>query len=277
MIEQNRENSLRLNKFISHNTKYSRRDADKIIRDGRIKINNKTVVDLSTQVHEEDIVYLDNQKIWNSPHKEYTVIVYNKQKAELVTKNDPRERKTVYHSLPAKFQHFNPVGRLDYGSEGVLLLTDSVEVVNILSSSSLERTYKIKVDGPITQEVIDSMVSGMRLDDATKGAHSHTKILSMEFKPFVAYQIISNGESFSKLKVILNEGKNRELRRFFGYFDLTIMDLKRVDFGGVSLNALPSGKHRYLSRQEYRDLRYFIKQENKPKNRQNKPYVPYGT
>jgi 23S rRNA pseudouridine2605 synthase len=277
-MENNTENSLRLNKYISHSTKYSRREADEIIRDGRIKINNKTVADLATQVYEKDIVFLDNQKIYNNPHKEYTVVVYNKQKAELVTKIDPRERKTIYHSLPAKFQHFNPVGRLDYGSEGVLLLTDSVDVVNKLSNSSLERTYKLKVDGAITQEVIDAMVSGMSLDDATKGAHSHTKILSMDFKPFVAYQIISNTNIFSKLKVIINEGKNRELRRFFAYFDLNIMDLKRVDFGGVSLNALPSGKHRYLTRQEYRDLRYFIKQENKPKNRhKEKQDVPHRT
>ncbi len=269
---------IRLNKYISYSTKYSRREADELIKNYKVKINNLTVTNLSTKVLADDTVSINNKKIFYNPNQEYTVIVYNKQKGELVSKTDPRNRQTVYNSIASKFSHFNPVGRLDYASEGVLLLTDSVDIVNKLSNSNLERTYKLKLDGKISQDILDAMTKGMKLDDATKGAHTHTKIVSMEFKPFVAYQILSNGDKFSKIKVILNEGKNRELRRFFGFFDLNILDLKRLDFGGISLNSLPSGKHRYLTRQEYRDLRYYIKQETKPKNRQiNKDDVPHRT
>jgi len=254
------ENSdlVRLNKFISHNTKYSRREADSLIEEGRVSLNNTVVTNMATKVSNDDTIEIDNKKIWHNPNKQYTVIVYNKQKGELVTKNDPRGRRTIFDSISKQYRHFTPIGRLDYNSEGVLLLTDSVDVVNKLMHSHLERTYKLKVNGSITDEVINAMERGMELTDATKGAHSHTEITSMTFEPFVGYQIQTNSSNYSKLKVKIAEGKNRELRRFFGHFDLDIVDLKRLDFGGISLNALPSGKHRYLSKEEYRNLRDFL-------------------
>ena len=258
MRNNDQEELVRLNKFISHNSKYSRREADKLIEDGRVSLNNVIVTNMATKVSNDDIIEIDNKKIWHNPNKQFTVIVYNKNKGELVTKNDPRGRKTIFDSISKQFSHFTPIGRLDYASEGVLLLTDSVDVVNKLMHSNLERTYKLKVNGAITDEIIRSMESGMELTDATRGAHSHTQITSMTFEPFIGYQIQTNGQKFSKLKVKIAEGKNRELRRFFGHFDLDIVDLKRLDFGGISLNALPSGKHRFLSKDEYRNLKDFL-------------------
>jgi 23S rRNA pseudouridine2605 synthase len=102
------------------------------------------------------------------------------------------------------------------------------------------------------------MENGMELTDATRGAHSHTNITSMVFEPFIGYQIQTNTTNFSKLKVKIAEGKNRELRRFFGHYNLDIVDLKRLDFGGISLNSLPSGKHRFLSKDEYKNLKDFL-------------------
>ena len=104
------------------------------------------------------------------------------------------------------------------------------------------------------------MQNGLIAQDATKGAHPKSEITSMEFKPFLAYKILGSSGGYTKLKVIINEGKNRELRRFFGYFDLEVMDLKRVSFGRVDLGMLKSGKWRYLSTQEYDDLRDFLKE-----------------
>jgi 23S rRNA pseudouridine2605 synthase len=80
----------------------------------------------------------------------------------------------------------------------------------------------------------------------------------MEFAPFVTYTIINNKPNYSRLKVIINEGKNRELRRFFGYFDAEVMDLKRVEFGGISLDQLKEGKMRFLSKSEYHSLHTFL-------------------
>ncbi len=248
----------RLNKFISHNSKYSRREADALIAEGRVKVNKKTITDLSTKVSEHDVVLIDNKVVKFEKNKMYTVLVYNKPKGELVTKNDPQGRRIIFDTLGAKYKHFLPIGRLDYASEGVLLLTDSVEVANGLMHSDLQRVYKIKLNGALTKQVEDAMVSGLQLEDASKGARKDSKIKSMNFAPFLGYKIDSVKDTFSKLKVAITEGKNRELRRFFAHFGLDILDLKRVEYGGISLNNLPTGKSRYLTREEYKNLKDYL-------------------
>jgi 23S rRNA pseudouridine2605 synthase len=248
----------RLNKFISHNSKYSRREADVIISEGRVKVNKKTITDLSTKVIESDIVTIDNKTIKFEKNKMYTVIVYNKPKGELVTKNDPQGRRIIFDTLGSKYKHFLPIGRLDYSSEGVLLLTDSVDVANGLMHSDLQRVYKIKLSGKLTKQVEDAMFTGLELEDATKGARKDSKIKSMRFAPFLGYKVDSVNDNFSKLKVAINEGKNRELRRFFAHFGLDVLDLKRVEYGGITLNNLPSGKSRYLTREEYKNLKDYL-------------------
>lgn len=248
----------RLNKFISHNSNYSRREADKVIEEGRVTINGNPVTNLATKVSANDDVRIGKKLIKEDKNRMYTVIMYNKPKGELVTKNDPQGRKTVFDSLDKKYKHFMAIGRLDYASEGLILLTDSVDVANKLMHSKLERIYKIKVDGEIHPKVEEAMLHGLELEDASNGAHEKSKIKSMNFEPFVAYKILTNNKNFSKLKVAIAEGKNRELRRFFGHFGLNVMDLKRFEFGGMTLNNLPTGKSRYLTKDEYKDLRSFL-------------------
>ena len=259
MKTTNNSISTRLNKFISHNSKYSRREADTLIADGKVTINGKRVEKLSTTVSKSDEVKILKQVIKEDKNRVYTVIIYNKPKGELVTKNDPKGRKTIFDSLDKKFKHFTPIGRLDYSSEGLLLLTDSVDIVNALMHSTLERVYKIKVQGKILSNIEDAMRNGLILEDAYAGAHKNSTIRSMNFAPFLGYDILTNKDTFSKIKVAISEGKNRELRRFFSHFDLDILDLKRLSYGGISLNNLPTGKSRFLSKSEYNDLRAYLK------------------
>ena len=254
---------IRLNKFIAYNTKYSRREADRLIEEGRVNIGNKVVDNAGVKVTYQDKIFIDKKFIKPKDDSQYTVLVYNKPKGELVTKKDPRDRKTIYHSLPSKYAHFIPIGRLDYASEGVLLLTDSPRIATTLMSSELERVYNLKIDGNITKEMEESMKDGLELEDATAGGHKDSKIISMSFAPFNWYKIIKNSDIFSKLKVSIKEGQNRELRRFFAHFTREIKDLKRVSFGWIELNALPTGKHRYLQRDEYNKLHKFIKKAQK--------------
>jgi len=254
----NIKNEIRLNKFLSHNTKYSRREADKLIEAGRVEINGKVVTDFSYKVKPDDKVKLNGRYIKPKSMHEMTVIVYHKPKGELVTKKDPKGRKTIYDTLPKKFAHFVPIGRLDFASEGLLLLTDSPRVADILMNSNLERVYNLKIRGSITHAMEKAMQEGMKIR-SKKGAHEKSKIEEMEFAPFFAYQIIKNESNYSKIRVAIGEGKNRELRRFFGYFDREVLDLHRVSFGGITLNNLPKGKIRILSQKEYDDLHTFIK------------------
>ncbi|RZV14103.1 rRNA pseudouridine synthase [Aliarcobacter butzleri] len=262
-VEEPKFELIRLNKFLSHNSNYSRREADKLIEEGKIRVNNKVVTDLATKVKSTDKVEIGKKLIKEEKNKLYTVIVYNKPKGEIVSKKDPQGRKTIYDGLEHKYKHFLSVGRLDYSSEGLLLLSDSVDIVNALMHSDLERVYKIKLNGLITPAVEQAMQSGITIEDATSGAYKGTKIKSMNFAPFLAYDIQTNGTKHSKIKVVINEGKNRELRRFFAHFNLDVLDLKRLEYGGISLNNLPTGKSRYLTKEEYKNLRIFMNEDDR--------------
>lgn len=254
--------STRLNKYIAHYSTYSRREADRAIQDGYVRVNGEIETNPATQVSEGiDQVYISGKQV--NPKSKYTVIVYNKPKGELVTKSDPKGRKTIYDSLPKEYRHYIPVGRLDFASEGVLLLTDASHVATALMNSDLERIYKLKVKGAITPDMEDAMLNGMHLEDASAGAHSHSKIKEMEFKPFLGYKIQKNQPNYSVLKVAISEGKNRELRRFFAHFGAEVVDLKRLSFAEIELNNLPTGKTRFLTRSEYNALHKFIKEEKK--------------
>lgn len=255
---------MRLNKYIAHHSSYSRREADKAIQDGYVRVDGEIQDNPATQVDEKEvIVYVSGKQI--TPRDKYTVIVYNKPKGELVTKSDPKGRRTIYDGLDKQYKHFIPVGRLDYATEGVLLLTDASKIATALMNSNLERIYKVKIKGEVTAEMEAAMLNGMTIDDATAGGHSHSKITSMTFAPFIGYKIQKNEHNYSILKIAISEGQNREIRRFFAHFGTEVADLKRISFAEVELNNLPTGKTRFLTRSEYSALTTFMKAEQKLK------------
>ncbi|MCV6608316.1 MAG: pseudouridine synthase [Campylobacterales bacterium] len=249
---------MRLNKAVAHRSKYSRREAEKLIIDGKIKVGKKVVKDPAFDVSDEDEILHGYKRLEKS--SEYTVIVYNKPKGELVTKKDDKGRKTIYHSLSGKFRHFIPVGRLDFASEGLLLLTDSSQIAKTLMDGDFERTYNLKISSRVTKAMIEAMENGIFLEDARKGGHEKSKIHSMEIKPFVNWKVLKDHAKFTRIRVTITEGQNRELRRFFAHFGADVLDLKRVRYADFELNALPSGKTRYLSREEYHTLREYLKE-----------------
>lgn len=261
---------MRLNQYISHHSRYSRREADALIKAGRITIGRRVVENLSTQVEDGAKVFIDGKLLREKQENDFTVIVYHKPKGELVTKKDDRGRRTIYDTLSSGFRHFIPVGRLDFASEGLLLLTDSPKVAKLLMESSLERIYHIKIDGRVTPAMLKAMEEGIALQDARAGGHEKSPIFGMDFSPFSGYQIIKEGLSYSKIKVAITEGKNRELRRFFAHFGANVLDLKRVSYGWISLNALPDTKNRYLNRTEYKQLHEFMR-AIKEKEKEEKP------
>lgn len=248
---------MRLNKYISHNSKYSRRDADKLIEACEVTVNKKVIQNFGYEVQEGDHISVKGKPL--KERTELTMIVYNKPRGALVTKKDDRGRTTIYHLLPGKFRHFIPVGRLDYASEGLLLLTDSPRVAEVMMNSGLDRTYNVKIDKPFTKEMEQAMQEGLVLEDAKAGGHEKSKIEAMEFAPFISYEIRGTNPNFTKLRVTIAEGKNRELRRFFGHFGANVLDLKRVAFGGIELNNLPTNKTRFFTRREYDDLHKYLK------------------
>jgi len=248
---------MRLNKYIAHYSTYSRREADQAILDGYVRIDGEIEKNPAVSVDERSAnVMVSGNKI--TVTDQFTVIVYNKPRGELVTKKDTQKRRTIYDSLSSNYKHFIPVGRLDYASEGLLLLTDASRVATALMTSKMERVYRIKIKGAVTEGMKIAMGEGLELDDASAGAHEHAEEGPMSFAPFYAYQIQKDQGDYSILKVAIGEGQNRELRRFFAHFGAEIVDLKRLSFGGIELNNLPTGKVRFLERNEYSSLRDFL-------------------
>jgi 23S rRNA pseudouridine2605 synthase len=253
----------RLNKMISHNTHYSRREADELIKKGLVKVDGNVADDLSIKVSFKNKIEINGKALFEKHG--YSVIVYHKQKGELVSKKDDRDRKTIYDTLPSQFGHYLSVGRLDFASEGLLLLSDSPTVVSALMHGDLERVYYVKINGMVTHAMEKAMQEGLSLDDARKGGHAKSEIHSMDFAPFLAYRIIKNTPTYSTVKVTINEGKNRELRRFFGYFDVEVVDLKRVSYGKIDLGMLKPGRHRFFDASEYTALRDYLEYVKEPK------------
>ncbi len=296
---------MRLNTFIAHNSAHSRREADSLIAQGRVRINRQKA-QLGAMITKDDKIFIDGKQLKPKKADDYTFIIYHKPKGELVSKRDDRARRVIYDSLESRFRAFIPVGRLDFASEGLLILGDSPKgelvskrddrarrviydslesrfrafipvgrldfasegllilgdsksIVSALMHSNLEREYIIKIDKPITQAMLEAMENGLKASDARRGGHSHSEIVAMEFAPFISWQIIKSTPTLSRLKVVIQEGRNRELRRFFGYFKASVLDLRRVRYGFARLNALPVGKWRYFSKDEYKSLRAFLK------------------
>lgn len=254
---------MRLNKWISHHTQFSRREADELIRNGKVKLNHKIATFGDSIIDQK--IFIDGREVKPKDSSKYSVIVYHKPKNELVSKSDDRGRKVIYDTLESKFRHYIPVGRLDFASSGLLLLTDNPDIATKLMASKLVRVYNLKLSGKINQKVINAMNEGLSLSDASAGAHKYSQIKSMDFAPFNFFEVVRECDTWVKIKVGITEGKNRELRRFFAYFGLDVISLKRVSYGFVELNALPSGKSRYLSRSDYNKLRSFLKEFDKNK------------
>ncbi|BCZ17329.1 Pseudouridine synthase RluB [Helicobacter sp. NHP19-003] len=248
---------MRLNQFLAHNLPCSRRVADALIAEGRVKIKH-TKATFTTPFHPQDKIFVDGKLLRVKEQERFSVIVYHKPKGELVSHKDDRGRKVIFDNLEGKFQHFTPIGRLDYASMGLLLLSDSKKVVDALMHSRLERTYLVKINGSVTQAMLDAF--GVGLETTSKeGAHPKTNTATIHIAPMQA-SVLKSSRNYSKLKLTLQEGQNRELRRFFGHFKREVLDLKRVSFGFVSLNALPVGKTRYLNSKEYKHLHTFLNQ-----------------
>lgn len=253
---------MRLNKFIAHYSTYSRREADRAIQEGYVRVEGELETNPAIQVDERHAnVTISGKKIVVSD--QFTVIVFNKPKGTLVTKKDPQGRKTIYDVLDKKYKHYIPVGRLDFATDGLLLMTDASRVANALMHSKMERVYKVKIKGEVTPQMEQAMQEGLHVADASAGAHELSDVTEMNFAPFYAYQVQKNQKDYSILKVAIGEGQNREIRRFFAHFGAEVADLRRLSFGGIELNNLPTGKTRFLSRSEYGSLHDFLKEEEK--------------
>lgn len=224
---------MRINKFLSTCGVASRRACDEIIAEGRVKVNGK-VVEAGFDVDEyKDSVTLDGKKITFKQNFEYYVM--NKPKGYVTTVKDDKGRKTVMDLLPKNISRIYPVGRLDYDTEGLLILTNDGELTNRLTHprNEVTKTYLVKTEQPITEEKVNILRKGVVIDGVK------TKKCNI--------RIVETNKSFTKLHITISEGRNRQVRKMFEAVSSSVEFLKRIKIGELSLQGLNRGEYRKLT------------------------------
>jgi 23S rRNA pseudouridine2605 synthase len=233
---------IRLNKFLSQAGVASRRAADRLIEEGRVKVNGRVVQELGSKIDDQkDRVKIDGKKIEKDERLVY--ILLNKPAGYLVTLKDPFGRPTVLDFLPSLKKRVFPVGRLDSDSEGILLLTNDGELANRLTHPryNIKKTYIVKIKGEPDLARLIKLEKGIFLD-GEKTAPAKVVLLAHNPKK-------------SLLKIEIHEGRKREVRRMCEAIGHTVLELRRIAFAGLTLGKLKSRQWRYLSGNEVLKLK----------------------
>ncbi|CUH96231.1 Ribosomal large subunit pseudouridine synthase B [Propionispora sp. 2/2-37] len=237
----------RLQKVISRAGIASRREAEKLILNGRVKVNGIMVTQLGTQVIPgKDKVAVDGKVISG---EKYVYILLNKPKGIITSRHDPKGRKTVIDLLAAVSERIYPVGRLDYNTEGLLLLTNDGTLTHSLlhPSRHIYKTYIAKVASFPKEDKLDKLRAGINLSD---GKTAPAKIQVID---------IDREKQITTLEVVIHEGKNRQIRRMFEAIGFPVKNLKRVQFASLTLDGLRRGQYRFLTEEEVKELKQYSK------------------
>ena len=237
--------SERLQKILAAAGVASRRKAEEIITAGRVSVNGAVVTELGTKADPET----DEIKVDGKPLKKSRALLYfllNKPKGYVTTVSDPEGRATVMDLLPKNIERVYPVGRLDYASEGLLLLTNDGALAQLLmkAGSHVPKTYLVKISGRPTERHISRLRAGVSipLDDGQRVKTSPARIRLFKDEPNPWYE------------VILIEGRNRQIRRMFKEVGFDVEKIKRVQLGPLKLDV-ESGKYRQLTVREVAALK----------------------
>lgn len=217
----------RIAKRLAHAGLCSRRDAERLIADGKVSVNGQVLTSPAVNVSDSDVILVNGQRVEDRPPTK--LWRYHKPVDELTTARDPEGRATVFDGLPEELGRVISVGRLDLNSEGLLLLTNNGELARYfeLPATGWLRRYRVRVFGHVTEEKISEMEKGLVVEGVHYGP--------MEIK-------VEKGEGRNSwLEVGLKEGKNREIRKVMAAMELTVNRLIRISYGPFSLGTLPRG------------------------------------
>ena len=225
---------MRINKYLAKCGIGSRRKCDEYISSGKIKVDGKKVTDFSFNVNDDSYVQFNN-KLVNK--LENVIYMLNKPRGYICTKNDNLGRKTIYDLLPDKLDLFS-IGRLDYDTTGILLVTNDGDLCYKLTHPkfNVDKKYYVFTDKKLSNSDILSIKKGIKLDN---------EILKANVK---FLENINNGYFWD---VVLTEGKNREIKRIFNFFDIKVLNLHRYEFSGLRMNELKEGKFRKISKKDF--------------------------
>lgn len=237
------ETKVRLNKYIASAGVASRRDADKLIEVGRVRINDTVVKELGFLVSSKDRVYVNNKLI--KPEK-HTYIRYYKPAGYITSMDDEKGRKTIYDILPEEVKNLKPIGRLDKDSTGLLILTNDGDLINELTHPSIKvpKVYRVKAQGKLKLSELETMSKGMEIE---KGqiAYAESRIVEYEDKDSV-------------LELVLYQGLNRQIRKMLDILGHPVISLKRISHGPIDISGLKKGQFKYIRERQVQDLKRYL-------------------
>ena len=226
---------IRLNKYIADSGIASRRKAEEFILQGRVGVNNKIITELGFRVNDEnDIVTVDDEKINLKKHLYYLL---NKPKGVVTTTDDDKKRETVVDLINVN-ERIYPVGRLDYNTTGVLLLTNDGDFANLLThpGNKVPKEYEVKLDKGLLEEDRIRLLKGINIDDRKS-----------------TFIKVSTDATKKNITVTAVEGRNHFVKRMFGAIGYTVIKLNRKNFAGIKAD-IPPGSYRKLTRTEIERL-----------------------
>ena len=237
----------RLQKVIANLGYTSRRNAENLIKEGKVKVNGITITELGTKVKTSDTIEVENTILDNNKNYEYYLLY--KPREVISSAKDEVGRKTVTDLIQTK-QRIYPVGRLDYDTTGLLLLTNDGVLTNKLThpSSKIEKTYVAKVSGLVTGYAIKKLRDGI-LIDGKKTAKAKVKLKSTDK--------INNK---SLVEITIHEGRNHQVRKMFEVLGYDVLKLKREKYANLDLKGLKAGEYRKLTNKEIAILYAMIKE-----------------
>jgi len=230
----------RLQKLIAKAGIASRRKAEELIKSGAVTVNGKLVTQLGAKADpEKDHIKVQGKLINPKLAKRQKVyFLLNKPRGVLSSTDDPKKRKLVIDFVPKKYGRVFPVGRLDYNTEGLIILTNDGDLANLIASSkTIPKVYNVKVKGIPSEKAIERLRRGIRLKDGYKTAPAQIKQIKIT-------------EKNAWFEVTLYEGHNQQIRKMFGEIGHFVIKLRRVQIGHLTDKGLPVGCIRELSKEE---------------------------
>lgn len=231
----------RLQKVIANAGVCSRRKAEDLIVNGRVKVNGQVVTELGTTVTEKDKIYVDG-KLLKSEGKAYYVL--NKSRNTISSVSDEKGRKTVLDGIESK-KRIYPVGRLDFDTTGVLLLTNDGELANALlhPSNNIDKVYIATIEGKLSDEDKSRLETGVMVDDKMTAPCEATVVK------------VNKEKNKTIVKLTIHEGRNHQVKKMFEAINKTVLKLHRDEFAGISSRGLYEGQYRKLTFEEVKNLK----------------------
>jgi pseudouridine synthase len=249
VTENDGDDGVRLQRYLAQAGVASRRKGETLISGGHVRVNGKVVTQLGTKVRPgKDRVDVDGVRV---QPEEKTYLVLNKPKGFVTTVSDPQGRQTVMELLPRNLPaHVVPVGRLDFYTEGVLLFTNDGDLAAALlhPRGHVEKTYHVKLRGGVSDEQLERLRKGVRLDDGRRTLPAQVDTLKFT-------------GTHQWLVMTIREGRSRQIHRMCDAVGLQVIKLARVAFGGITYFGLRVGESRFLSPEEVHDLKKLAEAE----------------